>query len=156
MLWRRVLDLRRRPARLSEHRCVRRTLRRRSRLLGIVLPRVRSAADEDARREAPAIPERVPASDEADARHSVGICSNGVMRSIARYSAYGSGGATTVDDGTTLMLFSCCAARSASCCLPSARSACGYELRRLKTPFGEPIERPFSNAVTASSNMPNE
>jgi len=80
----------------------------------------------------------------------------GVMRSIARYNAYGSGGATTVDDGTALMLFSCCAAFSDSCCLPSARSACGYELRRPNMPFGDPIERPFSNAATASSNMPYE
>src|SRR6185503_619821 len=117
---------------------------------------VANAIDEDARLETTAIAERISASDEADARHSVGSCSNGVMRSIARYTAYGSGGAATPFDGTELTPLTVCAARSASCCRPSARSACGYELRSPKMPCELPIARPFSNAATASSNMPNE
>src|SRR5207247_10761181 len=58
--------------------------------------------EEDAGLRASAGPECVAASDEADRGHSVGRSSYGVLRRIARKTAYESGAGATVD-GTGVM-----------------------------------------------------
>ena len=79
--------------------------------------------------------------------------SKGVERRIERNIAYESGAGAAVD-GTGVMPLIVCAILSASCFLPSARRACGYELRTPNTPDADPMLMPCSNAMTASSNIP--